>query len=419
MRNEARIKFDRCCTKLLIRYPFWGSLVLSMTVVESDKIPTMATDGINIYYNPTYLLEQDEEIACTDIAHEGGHKGFMHPLRRGSRDKKLWTIAGDYAINGYLKASGLKIGHDYLHDAKYDGMDAEAIYELLLKNPEQQPQNSCGCGGLMDHPSHQHGNEADHELKPSPNKPTGKGKGQPRGKEQRQDSASQDGQNRPDQEQGAGQDASAGTEADVLTALAQARAFAKGQGLMPSGIDMAVEAIVNPKVRWEAALQQFMERCSSDDFTWRLPDRRFMDSGMYLPSLNSEAINEFVIAFDTSGSIFCNKALVDKFAEHISEITSMLSINKLRIIYCDATVQHVDEFTKAEMPVKVSNVRGGGGTKFEPVFEYIEKEGIQPKGLVYFTDLDGSFPQYAPGYPVLWASIKSRRVPFGEVLFIE
>uniref|UniRef100_UPI00214D7863 VWA-like domain-containing protein n=1 Tax=Nevskia soli TaxID=418856 RepID=UPI00214D7863 len=56
-----------------------------------------------------------------------------------------------------------------------------------------------------------------------------------------------------------------------------------------------------------------------------------------------------------------------------------------------------------------------GGTAFQPVFDYVEAERLDPLACVYFTDLYGPAPEEPP-YPVLWvAPIHARRTaPFGR-----
>ena len=51
--------------------------------------------------------------------------------------------------------------------------------------------------------------------------------------------------------------------------------------------------------------------------------------------------------------------------------------------------------------------KGGGGTDFRQVFQWVEQQGISPECLIYLTDLECSrFPE-EPFYPVLWARIGS------------
>ena len=451
---QAQMKFDRCATRLLMHFPFFGSLLMGLVVKETQAINTMATEGIHIFYNPQYVEGQKEEILCTDQAHECGHKAFLHHLRRGNRDPKLWMIACDYTINAFLKSSGLKLGDDYLYDEKYEGMDAEVIYDHLVQHPEEVPENAEGCGGLMDHPSvgkqkQQQPNGSNKKSKPKQKSKSGESKPDKNGKDEADGNggdekhADSEGQGNPN-EGGEGDDsddgegngnggeadgsdapqssagasaATSGSESDVLMSVAQARAFAKGCGKMPGDLDRFVEELVNPKVSWEQLLQQFMERCIQDDFTWESPDRRFQYLDMYLPSTDSEGVGEFVIVVDTSGSIDQN--VLNQFGSEINKITSILKINKLHVIYCDDAVQRVDVYSRSEMPIKLE-ARGGGGTSFRPPFHYLEDEGIMPKGLIYLTDLIcHEFPE-APQFPMVWAVYGSRNnAPFGEVVKIE
>ena len=60
------------------------------------------------------------------------------------------------------------------------------------------------------------------------------------------------------------------------------------------------------------------------------------------------------------------------------------------------------------------NFKGGGGTSFRPVFEWVEKQGLRPEALVYFTDAEGEFPERAPHYPVIWLVKGREPVPWGE-----
>jgi hypothetical protein len=53
------------------------------------------------------------------------------------------------------------------------------------------------------------------------------------------------------------------------------------------------------------------------------------------------------------------------------------------------------------------------------VFDFIEDEIEDTKLLLYFSDLDGTFPNEAPFYDVKWIAPKELKVPFGEVIVLE
>ena len=122
----------------------------------------------------------------------------------------------------------------------------------------------------------------------------------------------------------------------------------------------------------------------------------------------TQRIRDFVIAIDTSES--CQGDLVKRFVEHTFDIIKKQedfahSVN-IHIVQCDAKVQadtritdlrDVDDFMDGFF------VRGLGGTDFRPVFGYVEDlrtqgELADMKGLIYFTDGLGRYPEAAPDY---------------------
>ena len=139
----------------------------------------------------------------------------------------------------------------------------------------------------------------------------------------------------------------------------------------------------------------------------------------------TERVREFVVAIDTSSS--CSHGLIQLFLTRTYEILSRGrgfgdQVN-VHIIQCDAEVQSDDVIhNTSEMAAYEEGftVRGFGGTDFRPVFAYVDDllvkgEFDDLRGLVYFTDGYGTFPNQAPGYDVAFVFVeedgKERRVP--------
>lgn len=127
--------------KMLVKYPFFGSVVTNVDYKEDTRIPTAGTDGKTIYYNPEYLekLARDDQVFI--IAHEVCHIAFNHILRSDGKDKKLWNIATDAVINQQLKRDGLRIPSDGIDIAEAINYDAEQLYEKLLQKKKQEQQS--------------------------------------------------------------------------------------------------------------------------------------------------------------------------------------------------------------------------------------------------------------------------------------
>ena len=123
--------------KMLVKYPFFGSVVASVGYKENKNILTASTDGENIYYNPEFLESLTISEQTFIFAHEVCHIAFNHILRSEGKDPELWNIATDAVINQFLKRDGLQMvegGVDIAEAIKYD---AEELYEKLLQEQKK------------------------------------------------------------------------------------------------------------------------------------------------------------------------------------------------------------------------------------------------------------------------------------------
>lgn len=120
------------------------------------------------------------------------------------------------------------------------------------------------------------------------------------------------------------------------------------------------------------------------------------------------SVEEFVIAIDTSGSTM--RGPVMAFIEEAFQVLRQSGIPpgraELHVIQCDDEVRSDDVVrSEADMRALMRDFRlvGGGGTDFRPVFEYVDSliaEGRlrRMRGMMYFTDGKGSFPERRPPY---------------------
>jgi len=89
---------------------------------------------------------------------------------------------------------------------------------------------------------------------------------------------------------------------------------------------------------------------------------------------------------------------------------------KVTLLACDNHVAEnapweYEPWDTMELP---TDMEGGGGTDFRPVFDWVEHENRSPNMLVYFTDGAGEFPKLPPNYPVIWLVKGKGVVPWGE-----
>ena len=139
MNSENRIIKARA--KLMKGNIGMASMLLSLELIEaSDRCETMATDGVNIYWNDEFVKTlTDEEIQAV-LVHEASHVIWEHPLRKGNRDHVVWNYATDYVINGYLFFDlGMKLPKGGLIDSEYRGWSAEKVYKHLFTRIRREP----------------------------------------------------------------------------------------------------------------------------------------------------------------------------------------------------------------------------------------------------------------------------------------
>lgn len=122
----------------------------------------------------------------------------------------------------------------------------------------------------------------------------------------------------------------------------------------------------------------------------------------------SHKVEELVIAVDTSGS--CTKSVVERFLGEIEHILMQSEFffqrMNVHIIQCDARIQShtaIHSYEEWRNYCKDLTIKGRGGTNFTPVFALVEKlqkkgELRKLKGLLYFTDGDGVYPEKPTPY---------------------
>jgi predicted metal-dependent peptidase len=380
-------------TALILDQPFWGALVLRLKPVATQAVPMGATDGEHFYYNPDYIERISFEEVKGLAAEEVMHCAMGHIWRRGGRDHERFNIAADYALAGILKQAGFDTG-DMLYDAQWEGRSAEWIYDRL-------PARQKGQGGAQ---------------------AAGKGKGKasggtPQGGQAGQESGQSGERGRCrvlDAPIGAPDDAS---EASWQQAVQQAALTSKQRGNLPAGAERFIQAATKPRVDWRSVLHRFVQQVAREDYSWKLPNSRYVARGLYMPRLYSESVGPIIVAVDTSGSI--DGPMLDQFAAEIRAIVDEAHPERVHVIYCDAAVAGVETFERGEQIVKF-NPKGGGGTAFEPAIDKAEELEDSPACMIYLTDLYGSHRDRAPEFPILWVSTTAgMTVPYGELVEVQ
>lgn len=354
--EKVKQKMTKELIRLLIQYPFFGYLALGLELKADVGIPTLATDGYHLYYNPFFVEQLDPKMLGAVIAHETLHCALGHLWRRDKREETKWNYAADYAANSLLKEEGFTLPEGCLYDNRYVQLSAEKIYGQLGDSVKGELMDSHDC--WTKHPG---------------------------GEKESGDRIWQD-------------------------RLARAATGAKLQGKLSKNIEKYIKDRLRPKLDWRIILHDLIIGLVKNDFTLIPPAKKHLWRKIYLPSLHTEAL-EIAVAVDTSGSI--DKKTFVKFMAEIKGITEQFNDYILNIFFADDVVH-------SRLTLRPSDAWPGtfskknGGTDFTPVFNAIEADNLQIAALIYLTDGDGTYPVSAPAYPVIWVLSRDYNVPWGE-----
>ena len=353
-----------------------GLFVFGKTEVVDD-VPTACTDGVNVRYGTAFVDSLNDQCLRGLILHETLHKAFRHTtVWRHLYDKKprLANMACDYVINLLIvdsDPSGKEVclPEGGLIDEKYRGMDAGEIYKMLDK--DQQEQQGDGNG---------EGNSGDDQ-----------GAQEPEGFDEHDWEAS-DKLSEQERE---------GMAREVDQALRQGALLAgRLKGNVPRGISDLLEA----KINWREVLRDFVSSFANehDSSTWRRPNRRWVDQGVYMPSAVSETMGEMVVAIDTSGSI--GQEELSQFLGEVMAVCRDLNPERVHLLYWDTNVAQHETYEQGQYESMLQSTKpaGGGGTDVVCVPAYIKEKSLKPECVLVLTDgyLGGDWGVW--DQPVFW-----------------
>lgn len=183
-----------------------------------------------------------------------------------------------------------------------------------------------------------------------------------------------------------------------------------GRGLDPGNeLTVLSGTGVAPTISWQQVLRTYVGRVRQSDFTYMRAPRRMSHLLGIVPGTRRRARRpRLQVVIDTSGSI------KDQHLEDIAaELTVLSRANEVIVVECDTRIQRVYRFVG-----RIDHVCGRGGTSFIPPLERVFLQKTQANLVVFFTDLDGGFPERPPQVPVIWVVVKgrSRTAPWGRVI---
>ena len=426
--KDAATRLSNCVTALLRDQPFFGNLTLRLPLLPDPTRQTIATDGKEVRFSPNWVTDTEADLLKTALARIVTACALKHHTRRRNRDPQVWQLASQLVTHPILKDAGFTLpeGAECWPDCS-----VEEAYNRLIDNDPGNPDPTAD----PDSPPPPAGTAG---TAPSPagpdSSPDRENRSDPGSQNPSDDSGSGDQASSPSRSSfdpsGTGEvldaDARAGASMPVDHAIEeqtwdeamhQAAQIARVQGNLPGAVQQTVDNAHRSVLDWRSLLRRYLTDAASADYSWSAPNRRYIDSGLYLPSIRSEGINEIAIIIDTSASL--PSKVLEEFWGEIHEIANDIRPETLIVLQVDAALQDASEYAASELPDSIA-LKGRGGTDFRPGFAWLEDRGRQPRCCIYLTDMEcDSYPDDEPLFPVIWCNYgpiphDHYREPWGE-----
>lgn len=396
-KEERRLSKVKIAIMRNPKFALWSGLMTVGKTRVSDDIPTACTNGRDETYGREFIKTLDDKELAFVVLHETLHKAFRHLFtwkKLWDEDAKLANMACDYVINLMLldmdktnnviampQQQGKAIG---LVDEKYRGLNAKQVFDLLKedkKNGEGMFGEGEGEGGGFD----------EHDWEGA---------------------------------KGLTEEEKKAIEKEVDQALRQGVITNnKVNGDGAGGLSRELGDLLEPEVDWRELLREFVKStCSAKDASsWRRVNRRYLGTGVYMPSLIGERVGHLVIGIDTSGSIGGHE--LNEFLSEVKGIADEVHPEKVDLIYWDSAVAGHEVYDVNDVSNIVSSTqpKGGGGTDPTCVHHYLKENNIKPEAVIMLTD--GCIGDWGNEWeaPMLWTVVRNPNAyaPMGKTIHIK
>ena len=371
--------------RILCNHGFFGLLLMHMKFAVDEKEKTAYTDGERIVFGTKFLDDLSDSELDFVMMHEIMHVILNHCFRDGKRDSEIFNVACDIVVNSNILYENkmnlgtitLKKYGEAMHtlpkgDEGYK-YTAEEVYGVLTS------KSTASREFLKDVLGDREGEGA---VWDNHNK-WGEGSGNSKISELR--------------------DAWRNRVKEAAEATAY-RESLNGRGNMPLLVQRVLEELRAPQTNWRMILNDFVQE-DITDYSFCPPDRRFSEGDFFLPDFNEkeDEVKDILFMIDTSGSM-SDSEITAAYSEIKGAIEQFNGRLEGWLGFFDADVVPPKSFSSIE-ELKIIRPKGGGGTSFESIFNYVNtKMDTPPASIIILTDGYAPIPpeKAARDIPVLW-----------------
>jgi len=427
-------EISRAAFDLLLKEPFYAHVLAGMPRVITKEVKSIGLhwDGQAVLrVNPEWFRKELSATQCgVVVKHEVLHVVFRHLLRPGDRDPAIYSIAADLVVNQLLAPLKPLRGWPLLGmfpEMKFEPDQSVETYYTSLVTLLREMQKAGFDGGAQ-------GEGGSGAQSDAPKSRSVRQRGKESGPNTADDAPPDwirstkmpesakalaallaDRDNKSDDrgwhdgKDGLG---SAAGQYAVGSLLLRARERMPPHqwGSLPAALLSQLDLIAaerQPKLDWKRMVRIF---CASSGRT-RIKHTVKRVSKRYgtRPGIKVQRLQRLLVAVDTSGSV--DQEMLEIFFTEIHAVWR--SGASVHVVECDAAVGR--DYNYSGRPPR--ELSGGGGTDFEPVFDWMRKQ--RPfDGCLYLTDGFGEPPRTPPRCRLLWVvtgdgDIDPEGLPFG------
>ncbi len=409
------MKFDllNIKNKLLVKYPFFGTIITNVSYKVDNTIDTAATNGFDVFYNEEFMdkLTEDEQVFI--LAHEICHIAFNHMDRLENKDMDVWNFVTDAVINAFLHEDGLPLVEGVIDVPWASEYNSEELYEVFYKNKQlfqklldklnkDGKENNNG-GSSFGHDSHARWGQGKKKEKQASSEEEKQEERRKKRIENEQEAFNEDGEKESFKKNNE-------TKKDKLEKMKEEirdNQMSRQAGKGPSTYLRKLGEIGISKglIDWRYILRD----CITFDLDWSYKNAQIED-GILRANLEETPMAEVEIVLDTSGSI--DEELLKTFLRECKNIM----LNAKVKVGCFDTKFYGFNIIRNEMDINNLNYQGGGGTDFDVAAGAFTR---RVANKIIFTDGWAEMPKNPP--KIIWVVIGDHTIKpdNGKVIYID
>ena len=356
--STVQEQLSRISKTLIFTEPFYGIFLIGLNKEFSKGLPTAGVNqkgiGMQLLINPEFFMGLSDKHKQGLLKHELLHISFGHLLmRQRYSNHQLFNIAADIEINQYISEDMLPEGGLTLDTFPELNLPKRAGTSEYYKLLDQCEEGDCpALDKMLAKDEDIHATWKDIESLPEAEKKLIQKQYQHQMKE-------------------------------------TAETIMKKHGHIPGELAEIINKLFNvepPKFNWKAYLRRFIGNATKI-YTKKLrrkDNKRYSDN----PGLKIKFKNHICVGVDTSGSVS-----TEELKEFMNELHHMHKTgHRITVVQCDTQIVDISDYN----PHKDWNIKGRGGTDFQPVIDHYNEPRSTYTALIYLTDGEAYTPEKCP-----------------------